>query len=235
MKYSKVLVIFLLLLLANIVGGCARSSTEVWDDTKTAGRYVGRGLRSLGGKQGESRQVTSRHDFGYAANYNDDFIPLEDGAEYNKLAMREQDNIPQSRNTPGEPNSTLPGIEAFQDPRNAPELAALFNNVQFAYNSELVKGEQNLQILHKIANYLKKHSEMYVFIEGHCDERGPQAYNLALGTRRSNAVRTFLVKEGVNLDHLFTISYGKERPLVFGDTEDSFRMNRRAQFKVYQR
>ena len=76
---------------------------------------------------------------------------------------------------------------------------------------------------------------MYLFVEGHCDKRGPQAYNFALGANRANSVRALLVKEGVNADHIFTVSYGKERPLADGDGEEFFRVNRRGQFKVYER
>lgn len=233
MKYTTVLVAFLFSVV--LLTGCQRSSNQVWDDTKTAGRYMGRGLRSIGGKHGDSKQVRNRGEFGIASNKNEDFVPLEDAAEYNKMNMTREENAPHSRHNPGDPNSPVPGIDAFEDPSKDPTLAALFSNIHFGYNSDLVKGEDNMQTVQKIADYLKKHPDMYIFVEGHCDERGPQAYNLALGTRRSNAVRNLLVKEGINGDRLFTISYGKERPLVLGNTEDAFTLNRRAQFKVYSR
>lgn len=230
-RSTSFLIIPVLMALCTLVG-CSRSSGEVWDDTKSAGRYMGRGMRSLGGKQGESRQVNSRGDF--AGNYNEDFIPLQDEAG-NKLSMQERDAVPQSRNTPGEAGSNLPGIEAFSDPASDPELASLFHNIQFQLNSELIKGDDNLKNLQKLSAYLKSHPDLYVFIEGHCCELGPQSYNFALGSRRSNSVRNYLVKDGVDMDHLFTISYGKERPLAQGSDEEHLRLNRRAQFKVYKR
>lgn len=233
MKHSSILVAFLFSVVF-LTTGCQRSSNQVWDDTKTAGRYMGRGMRSIGGKHGDSKQVRSREEFGLAKG-QDDFVPLEDGAEYNKMTMSREENAPHSRHNPGDPNSPVPGIEAFEDPSKDPTLAQLFSNIHFDYNSDLVKGEDNMQTIQKIADHLKKHGEMYIFVEGHCDERGPQAYNLALGTRRSNAVRNLLVKEGISADRLFTISYGKERPLVLGNTEEAFNLNRRAQFKVYAR
>lgn len=217
------------------ITSCQRNSDEVWEDTKTAGRYVGRGLRSIGGKQGDSRQVRSRSDFGVATNYRDDFIPLQDETSDSSLAFGEQAVIPQPHHSPGDPDSPLPGISAFTDPEDDAELAAIFRNIRFAYNSSVVKGDTNLQAVTRIADYMKRNPNTYVFVEGHCDERGPQAYNLALGTRRSNAIRNLLIGQGVNLDNIFTISYGKERPLSLGHDEKAWETNRRGQFKVYQR
>ena len=67
-----------------------------------------------------------------------------------------------------------------------------------------------------------------ITIEGHCDERGTREYNLALGERRANAVRNYLIALGVSGSRLNTISYGKERPAVLGSTESSWSKNRRA-------
>ena len=86
-----------------------------------------------------------------------------------------------------------------------------------------------------IAAYMKRNPGTYLFVEGHCDERGAEAYNLALGAKRSNSVRNLLIKEGVSPDNVFTVSYGKERPADFGHTEDSWAKNRRAEFKIYNK
>lgn len=217
-----------------ITTGCQRQATDMWDDARTAGRYMGRGVRSLGGKHGDSRQVMSKEAFAANNSYQNDFIPLYDEEQQNTLSFSEPEVIPQSRENPGDPGSAIPGIDAFTDPAIHAELAALFRNIEFPYNSELVKGRENIEAVQKIAAFLKKHPNTYIFIEGHCDERGPQAYNLALGSRRANAVRTMLIKEGVNLDNIFTISYGKERPIASGEGEGIRSKNRRAQFKVYQ-
>ena len=69
---------------------------------------------------------------------------------------------------------------------------------------------------------------MSVTIEGHCDERGTREYNLALGDRRANSVKNFLVNNGVAASQLSTISYGKERPVATGSDEASWAQNRRA-------
>lgn len=233
MKTAKILIVIQLLMVCFWTTGCRRSQNEVWEDTKSASRYMGKGMKTLGGKHGDSRQVSSADEFYPDDIYiNDEFMPLTD--EYGN-PMVAVDNARQARETPGDPGSSIPGIDAFRDPSNDPQLSPIFQNVLFEYNSSLVKGQHNLDTVRNIADYLKKHENVYVFIEGHCDERGPEAYNLALGSRRSNAVRNLLIKEGVNPDNLFTISYGRERPLVFGHDEGAWNLNRRAQFKIYTR
>jgi len=67
-------------------------------------------------------------------------------------------------------------------------------------------------------------------IEGHCDERGSEKYNLALGDRRANAARDFLVTQGVNSSRIDTISYGEEKPFCTEHNEDCWQLNRRAHF-----
>lgn len=221
--------------------GCQRSSNDVWEDSRTCGRHVGRGFQSLGGKQGDSRQVKNRDDFygsaddEFAINDNDqDFIPLMDDQYSNEVAMADSWS-PQPSETPGDPGSSIPSIEAFRDPRTIPGVGNVFRNISFDYNSNLVRGQNNLAVVRNAANYLKTHPNTYVFVEGHCDQRGPEAFNLALGSRRSNTVRNMLISEGVHPDQVFSISYGKERPLVMDNHEEAWAQNRRVEFKLYAR
>lgn len=221
---------------------CTRNSDDVWEDAKSAGRHMSRGVNALGGYSGDSRQVCSRADFegvddDYAADqgggYRDcEYVPLDQCDD--ELAMADM-VARQPRETPGEEGSSIPGIEAFRDPSTIPELAGVFKNVYFEYNSSLVKGQDSIQTIHNIADYMRSHPNFYIFVEGHTDERGPQAYNLALGARRSNAVRNMLISEGVNPDNIFTVSYGKERPVILERHEEGWAKNRRAEFKVYSR
>lgn len=78
------------------------------------------------------------------------------------------------------------------------------------------------------AQWLAKYPNVSVTIEGHCDERGTREYNLALGERRANAAKNFLVSAGVSASRLSVISYGKERPVATGSDEASWAQNRRA-------
>jgi peptidoglycan-associated lipoprotein len=75
--------------------------------------------------------------------------------------------------------------------------------------------------------WLKQYPNVSVTIEGHADERGTREYNLALGERRSNAVKKYLVAQGINPARVKTISYGKERPAVLGSNEAAWAQNRR--------
>jgi peptidoglycan-associated lipoprotein len=87
-------------------------------------------------------------------------------------------------------------------------------------------------ILEKKAAWLRSHPEYRLRIEGHCDERGTNEYNLALGDRRANAAKNYLVSLGVEPERISTISYGEERPLDPRHTEDAYSKNRRAEFKL---
>ncbi len=238
--------------LASIMQSCARNGNDVWEDTKSAGRHMQRGIRALGGKHGDSRQIRSKSDFECfndeeiyeGAGFQDydyrnnsypssEFIPLEDVA-YDGIGRNDWMIAPPPRETPGEPGSSIPSIEYFKDPSLIPQLAGIFKNIYFDYNSSLIKGQKNLQIIHAIADYMHKNPQAYLFIEGHTDERGPQAYNLALGSQRASAIRNFLINERINPDHLFTISYGKERPIALEHQEEAWSRNRRVEFKVYE-
>ncbi|WP_375422654.1 peptidoglycan-associated lipoprotein Pal [uncultured Sphingomonas sp.] len=83
-------------------------------------------------------------------------------------------------------------------------------------------------ILDSQAAWLAKYPQVRATIEGHCDESGTREYNLALGDRRANSAKNYLVARGVDPSRLTTISYGKERPLANGSDEDSYAQNRRA-------
>ncbi len=218
--------------------GCSRSSYDVWEDTKTCGRHINRGLCCLGGGPTRSRAVCSPDEFYYEDVYDDsngeDFVPLMDNSRPVGMNMNERP-VPPPRETPGEAGSSIPGIESFSDPSLNPATAGIFRNIQFDYDSSFVKGENNLATVRNIAQYMKSHPNAYLFVEGHCDERGPEAYNLALGSRRAHAVRNMLLQQGVHPDQVFTISYGKERPLVMEHHDEGWAQNRRAEFKIYIR
>ena len=82
------------------------------------------------------------------------------------------------------------------------------------------------------AEWLKKYPTLQVLIEGHCDERGTSEYNLALGDRRANAAREYLVSLGVDATRVKTVSYGKERPGCTESTDACWQKNRRAAFVI---
>ena len=85
-------------------------------------------------------------------------------------------------------------------------------------------------MLKKKAEYLRTNPGARVAVEGHCDERGKDRYNLALGERRAESVKNFLMNMGISASRLNTISYGEKRPIDMGQNEASWAKNRRAQF-----
>jgi len=86
--------------------------------------------------------------------------------------------------------------------------------------------------LDRKASFLNQNSSVRVQVEGHCDERGTNEYNMALGERRANAAKQYLTTAGISAGRLSTISYGEERPLDPGHTEAAWARNRRAHFVV---
>ena len=99
------------------------------------------------------------------------------------------------------------------------------DTVHFDYDKYEVL-EADRAVLQRQAAWLGKYPSVRVTIEGHCDERGTREYNLALGARRANSVREFLVSHGVAPTRIVTISYGKERPIDAATGEDAWQKNR---------
>lgn len=100
------------------------------------------------------------------------------------------------------------------------------DTVHFALNQYQIQ-DSDKALLQRQAAWLSKYPSVRVQIEGHCDERGTREYNLALGARRANAVKEYLVSQGVANGRVETISYGKERPLCTDSNEACWAQNRR--------
>jgi peptidoglycan-associated lipoprotein len=100
------------------------------------------------------------------------------------------------------------------------------DTVHFDYNAYQIQDADHA-VLQRQASWLAKYPSVRVTIEGHCDERGTREYNLALGARRANAVKEYLVSLGVAAGRLETISYGKERPICTESNESCWAQNRR--------
>ncbi|MBI2837062.1 MAG: OmpA family protein [Acidobacteria bacterium] len=112
-----------------------------------------------------------------------------------------------------------------------PELEKIISQLQPIFFDFDKSGIRQDQVGSLVANSgVLKENSVPVVIEGHCDERGTEEYNLALGQRRANAARSYLVTLGVRPDVLTTISYGKSRPFSLGHNEDAWSQNRRAHF-----
>ena len=129
------------------------------------------------------------------------------------------------------------------DPLKDPDLAklnsyvwnqGLLGDVYFDFDRYELKSEFRDR-LSRNADWLKSHPEFLITIEGHCDERGTNEYNLALGQRRATAARDYIVSLGVAATRIRTISYGEERPVCNESGESCWSQNRRAHFLISSR
>jgi peptidoglycan-associated lipoprotein len=110
-------------------------------------------------------------------------------------------------------------------------VTSVGDRVLFGYDRYDLSAEAR-SVLEGQANWLNRYPNLNITVEGHADERGTREYNLALGERRANAVKSYLIALGVDPRRLNTISYGKERPAVPGANEAAWAQNRRSVTKV---
>lgn len=110
-------------------------------------------------------------------------------------------------------------------------VATVGDRVFFGYDQYDLTGEAR-DTLSRQATWLNQYPQTNVTIEGHADERGTREYNLALGERRANSVKNYLVSMGVDASRITTISYGKEQPAVVGANPGSWAQNRRSVTRV---
>ena len=101
------------------------------------------------------------------------------------------------------------------------------DRVFFKLSDSKVKKE-DMNIVKKQASFMKQYPDYQFIIEGHCDERGARHFNMGLGERRGNALRSALIQQGIGESRLEVVSYGKERPAVLGHNEKTWKQNRRA-------
>jgi peptidoglycan-associated lipoprotein len=159
--------------------------------------------------------------------------PTESGISAEELARRERERrrAIEERERQMQMQSMRRG-ESAQSTREAMLRQEFLNqNVHFAFDSATLSDTAR-NILERKAAWLRANPRVKVMIEGHCDERGTTAYNLALGARRANAVKRYLVALGIDSRRLATISYGEERPLDPRHNEAAWAQNRRAHFEI---
>ena len=113
----------------------------------------------------------------------------------------------------------------------AEQLAAIGDRVYFDLDKYNLRTDAQAKAREWVA-VLRDNPQMQVLLEGNCDERGTREYNLALGDRRANAARDFLVSQGIDARRIRTISYGKERPVALGGNEESWSRNRNVHIVV---
>ncbi|HEV8610523.1 MAG TPA: peptidoglycan-associated lipoprotein Pal [Thermoanaerobaculia bacterium] len=139
----------------------------------------------------------------------------------------EQAVPPPARPAPGEPVTAEPLTMEISELNKKGYLQDAF----FDYDQSDLRDDARTA-LSANAEWLKRYPSIQILIEGHADERGTSAYNLALGDRRANAARDYLDSLGVAASRVRTVSYGKERPFCTESTEDCWQQNRRGHFVI---
>ncbi|BAW79472.1 peptidoglycan-associated lipoprotein [Candidatus Nitrosoglobus terrae] len=132
----------------------------------------------------------------------------------------------------GDESATASGVsegETYQgDPLNNPDSPLANKVFYFKFDSDEIQ-EDDRPSIEAHGDYLAKHPNIKVSLEGHTDERGSREYNLALGERRANAVRRLLLLMGASEEQVKVVSYGEERPAVEGYDEGAWQLNRRVE------
>ena len=136
--------------------------------------------------------------------------------------------------TPDQDADIMEDTVDFSRPPSGPavEIPEL-QTVYFDYDKHNLRTDA-LEMLQQNLRWLRMNPDRQVLIEGHCDERGSEEYNLSLGDKRAKEVMRYLAKSGVLDDRMYTISYGEEFPAAPGHSEAAWSKNRRAIFKVYE-
>src|ERR1700728_2973700 len=144
-------------------------------------------------------------------------------------------NLPPSGNGMGQQSMNGAGGSSLENYRNGTMGAngGPLSDIHFDYNAATIQPQDN-SVLKSNADWLTAHANTHVQIEGHCDDRGSEEYNIALGARRAQARKDYLTTLGISGDRMSTISYGKELPLCTEQTDDCWAQNRRDHFAVSQ-
>ena len=130
--------------------------------------------------------------------------------------------------------STTPGQSSLDElQKGKPSTSGPLKDIYFGFDRYDLEGEAR-ETLKANADWLKRNPAARVEIEGHCDERGTNEYNLALGAKRAQAAKDYLITLGVVTERLSTISYGEEIPVCKEQNENCWRQNRRARFVIIQ-
>lgn len=119
------------------------------------------------------------------------------------------------------------------DLNHTPATDVVVEPIYFGYDSFQLPSEEIAKI-QQAADILRQNPTYVLIIEGHCDERGSNEYNLSLGEQRALAVRNYISSLGIDMQRIQSRSFGEERPAVMGTGEDVWRLNRRGEFAFYR-
>jgi peptidoglycan-associated lipoprotein len=206
-------IIIFILCFGIIFMGCPKK-TVVKEDPSVQKEEAARLDAERAAKEREAREKEARE---REAREREAARVKEEEAKKEEAARKEFEKSLVAKKTPG-----IEG-EVFE--------SSLLKSISFDFDRYDIR-PGDMEILKENAALLRNHPRVKVQIEGHCDERGTAEYNLALGERRANSTKNYLVSLGISADRLSTISYGEERPLDPRQNEEAWAKNRRAQFVI---
>tara|TARA_Y100001934_G_scaffold250355_1_gene312584 strand:- start:115 stop:885 length:771 start_codon:yes stop_codon:yes gene_type:complete len=181
-----------------------------------SGASVGSGSGGMAGNSAGSSGGSSPNNFGSSGKAN-----IGNGSSGSFGANPFVDNGSKGS---GAGNQTAKLNSTFHETKDLQDIHFKFDKYDLDNDSR--------KVLQQNAELLKKNPSMKIEIQGHCDERGTNNYNTALGERRANSTKKFLVSLGVDASRLNTISYGEEKPFCFDSNESCWFKNRRAHFMI---
>ncbi len=207
MAKKSLWILILILCLGLILTGCPKK-TVVKDEPSAKAAEEARGAEEQRAREAREREQREKE----------------------QARIREQEAQEQERRKASAEASLVPkvtpGIEgvAYE--------SGLLKDIRFDFDRYDVRPEDTAILKENAAVLTVKLPKAKIQIEGHCDERGTIEYNLALGERRANSAKKYIISLGISADRISTISYGEEKPLDPGHTEEAWAKNRRAHFII---
>jgi peptidoglycan-associated lipoprotein len=185
-----------------------QSSTLTWSTTNATSVSIDQGIGDV--STSGSRSVSPSSSTTYS------IIAKGDGGSANATARITVTAPPPPPPPPPAPSQSLEEL-----------FSSRVRDIYFDYDKSDIRDDAKATLT-EAADFLKQNSSIKISIEGHCDERGSEEYNLGLGDRRAVAAKNYLVSLGISADRMNPISYGKERPQCHDATEECYQKNRRA-------
>ncbi len=163
--------------------------------------------------------------------------PQEAVAKQEEIKPQESDKViqPKAEVITEKPVTETPAVTEKVTKKEEPAVTEKieFSDIHFDFDKYDIRDDAK-PVLEKLAQWLKNNPKARVLIEGHCDERGTNQYNLALGERRASATKNYLMALGISSSRIDTVTYGEERPLCREQTEECWQLNRRAHFVIHE-
>lgn len=153
------------------------------------------------------------------------------GCAKKKTAAQPQAVVIEDNNPPAAPESSYAPMTGGED--QGDQMQELARSIHFDFDKSDIRAGVDRDLLQNKAVIMQRNPNVRVTIEGNCDERGTNEYNMALGSRRANSAKEYLKVLGVDAGRIDTVSYGEERPVDPGHNEAAWAKNRRADFVVH--